>query len=227
MESLDFNGNFFFSIPTFCRSVHLFLKRQNQAAIPRPYPNETNFLLLQPVDPEFELIQRCLRGDASAQFGLYDRYVSAMYNTALRIVVQASEAEDVLQESFTKVFQRLHSFRRESTLGAWIKRIVVNTALNHLRDQKKFQFVPLEPWVEQTPDTGEIPETWDAALLQEAIKRLPDGCRVVFTLFLVENMSHKDIALDLGISESTSKTQYMRAKKLLREQLLHLPKAAI
>ncbi|MCC6283159.1 MAG: sigma-70 family RNA polymerase sigma factor [Saprospiraceae bacterium] len=150
-----------------------------------------------------------------------------MYNTALRIVVHTSEAEDVLQESFTKVFQRLHSFRRESTLGAWIKRIVVNTALNHLRQKKKLQFVPLEAWAEQAPDIGEDPETWDASMLHDAIKKLPDGCRVVFTLFLVENMGHKDIAQDLGISESTSKTQYMRAKKLLREHLLNLQKAAI
>lgn len=182
---------------------------------------------MQPVDPELELIQRCLRGDTPAQFTLYDRYVTAMYNTAVRIVVHTSEAEDVLQESFTKVFQRLHSFRRESTLGAWIKRIVVNTALNHLRQKKKLQFVALEAWAEQAPDIGEDPETWDAPMLQDAIKKLPDGCRVVFTLFLVENMAHKEIAQELGISESTSKTQYMRAKKLLREHLLNLQKTAL
>ena len=182
--------------------------------------HEQNVQPVQSADPEHELLQRCLRGESQAQYVLYNRYVTAMYNTAIRIVSQAAEAEDVLQEGFTKVFQQLHSFRSESTIGAWIKRIVVNTALQHLRAKQKLQFVDTDVLPDTADEPYEEADSWDAPLLHEAIKKLPDGCRVVFTLFAVENMGHKAIAQELGISESTSKTQYMRAKKLLKAQLL-------
>lgn len=175
---------------------------------------------MQSTDPEHELLQRCLLGESQAQYVLYNRYVTAMYNTAVRMVPQSAEAEDVLQEGFTKVFQQLHTFRSESTVGAWIKRIVVNTALQHLRKRQQLQFVALDTWTDPPDEPPDEADTWDAPMLHEAIKKLPDGCRVVFTLFAVENMGHKAIAEELGISESTSKTQYMRAKKLLKAQLV-------
>lgn len=175
---------------------------------------------VQATDPEQDLLQRCLRGESQAQFVLYNRYVTAMYNTAIRLLPQAPEAEDVVQESFTKVFQQLHTFRNESTLGAWIKRIVVNTALNILRAKRKLTFVELTNGADREDEPAADADTWDARMLHEAIKKLPDGCRVVFTLFAIEEMGHKAIAQALDISESTSKTQYMRAKKLLKDQLL-------
>ncbi len=155
-----------------------------------------------------------------AQYELYNRYVTAMYNVALRMVVHSAEAEDVLQESFAKVFQNLHTFRSEATIGAWIKRIVVTTALSHLRTKKKLQVVEMQvlPDLEDA-ETGDGEPLWDAKTVHEAIKKLPEGSRVVFNLFAVEGMSHKDIAKELNISESTSKTQYMRAKHLLKQQL--------
>lgn len=165
-------------------------------------------------------MQRCLNGESQAQFVLYNRYVTAMYNTAIRMLVQAPETEDVLQESFTRVFQQLHTFRHESSIGAWIKRIVVNTALQRLRKKQRLHFVTLESGADWADEIGESTETWDAKTVHEAIKLLPDGCRVVFTLYAVEDMGHKAIAEALGISESTSKTQYMRAKKLLKDHLL-------
>lgn len=173
-------------------------------------------------DPEQELLKRCLNGESQAQYVLYNRYVTAMYNTAIRMVVQVPEAEDVLQEGFTKVFQQLHTFRNESTIGAWIKRIVVNTALQYLRRKQQLQFVEMETWPDVAEETYQEMPVPDASMLHEAVKQLPDGCRVVFTLFAIENMPHKAIAQDLGISESTSKTQYMRAKKLLRAHLLKM-----
>ena len=168
------------------------------------------------VDNEQLLFQRCLLGEAQAQFALYNRYVTAMFNTVVRIVVQTETAEDVLQIGFSKVFQQLHRFRGESTLGAWIKKIMVNTALQYLRDKNKLQMVPISEGWDLADEVLEETDDFDAATLQEAIKKLPDGCRIVFTLYAVEDLSHKAIAEALGISESTSKTQYMRAKKLLR-----------
>ena len=184
--------------------------------------NKTTAQPVQSADPEHELLQRCLRGESQAQYVLYNRYIAAMYNTAIRIVPKVSDAEDVLQEGFTKVFGQLHTFRNESTIGAWIKRIVVNTALQHLRVKQKLQFVEVDVLPDVADEACDEADTWDAPLLHEAIKKLPDGCRVVFTLFAVENMGHKAIAQDLGISESTSKTQYMRAKKLLKAHLLSM-----
>lgn len=172
---------------------------------------------MQPTNLEKDLVQRCLKGDMRAQYDLYNRYVTAMYNVAIRIVVHQAEAEDVLQDSFTKVFQQLHTFRSEATIGAWIKRIVVTTALTHLRNKKRLQLVEIQAFPELEEENEETP--WDAKTLHEAIKKLPEGSRVVFTLFAIEEMSHKDIAKALGISESTSKTQYMRAKQLLKQHL--------
>lgn len=175
---------------------------------------------MQATDPEQNLLQRCLKGESKAQFVLYNRYVTAMYNTAIRLLPHTPEAEDVLQESFTKVFQQLHTFRSDSSLGAWIKRIVVNTALNCLREKRKLHFVTLENGTDREDEPCEETDQWDARTLHEAVKKLPDGCRVVFTLFAIEEMGHKAIASALGISESTSKTQYMRARKLLKDHLL-------
>jgi len=150
---------------------------------------------------------------------LYHRYVSAMYNTAVRILGHSGEAQDVLQEGFTRVFQQLHTFRQESSIGAWIKRIIVNTALSHLRAKKRLHFVELNQLAEQLPETTDAFVDFDAEALHYAIKKLPDGARVIFTLFAVEQMSHPAIAQQLGISESTSKSQYRRARQLLLSYL--------
>ncbi|MBK7873292.1 MAG: sigma-70 family RNA polymerase sigma factor [Saprospiraceae bacterium] len=175
---------------------------------------------MQATTAEKELLKECLAGKPRAQYELYDRYVGAMYNTAIRMMASAVEAEDVLQEGFTKVFQQLHTFRGESTIGAWIKRIIVTTALTHLRNKKKFQVVELNVVADlEDEEAEEEAPLWDAKTIHYAIQELPEGCRIVFNLFLIEGMQHKEIAEALGITESTSKTQYMRAKKLLRERL--------
>jgi RNA polymerase sigma factor (sigma-70 family) len=165
-------------------------------------------------------VRQCIAGQAVAQRLLYGRYVGAMFHTVLRLVAHRQEAEDVTQEVFVKVFQRLDSFRGESSLGAWIKRIAVNAALNHLRTANRLRMVALE---EQQPEVeeGMDEEGWahDIHCIHEAIKGLPDGCRTVFCLHLLEGYRHQDVAQMLGITESTSKTQYMRARRLVREHL--------
>jgi RNA polymerase sigma-70 factor (ECF subfamily) len=168
---------------------------------------------------EKTLVRRCLLGDAPAQRQLFQRYVGAMFHTILRLTANREDAEDLTQETFVKVFERLDSFRGDSTLGAWIKRIAVNHALNFLRQSKRLYFVALE-FHTALPDEPDIDEeSWacDIRQVHEAIKALPDGCRMVFSLHLLEGYRHQDVAEMLGITESTSKTQYMRAKRLIRE----------
>ncbi len=176
------------------------------------------------LDPEeAELISASLKGDQRAAHRLYGRYVNAMYHTVIRMVPQRAEAEDVLQDAFVQVFQKLHTFKGDSTLGAWIKKICVNMSLNHLRKAGRVSFMALETAnleakpADQGEDANEFP--MDIKLIHQRIKALPEGCRVVFSLHLLEGYQHREIAEILNISESTSKTQYRRARQLLREKL--------
>ncbi|MEO1257694.1 MAG: sigma-70 family RNA polymerase sigma factor [Bacteroidota bacterium] len=171
---------------------------------------------------EKALVDRAIRGDQQAQFALYRKYVGAMFHTVIRMVGNREDAEDVTQEVFTKVFQRLGSFRGESTLGAWIKRVTVNTALNFMRKKKRIIFQELNERTNAI-DEAEIDEAaWanDIRQIHEAIKKLPDGCRMVFNLYMLEGYKHAEVANMLGITESTSKTQFRRAKRLLKEIIL-------
>jgi RNA polymerase sigma-70 factor (ECF subfamily) len=164
---------------------------------------------------EAELIDGCLEQDRLAQKTLYDRYSQAMFTIAYRITNDYEMAADVLQEGFLKVFMNMHQFRRESTLGAWIKTIVIRTALSKIK--KRIIFEPLEPshtngWV----DWG---TRLDTEYLEKAIQNLPEGYRAVFVLIEIEGYSHKEVGEMLNISVGTSKSQLFYAKKKLREAL--------
>jgi RNA polymerase sigma-70 factor (ECF subfamily) len=164
---------------------------------------------------EAELIEGCLAQDRLAQKTLYDRYSQAMFTIAYRITNDFELAADVSQEGFLKVFSNMHQFRRESTLGAWIKTIVIRTALSKIK--KRIIFEPLEDihtsgWV----DWG---TRLDTDYLERAIQALPEGYRSVFVLIEVEGYAHKEVAAMLGISVGTSKSQLFYAKKKLREAL--------
>ena len=166
------------------------------------------------------LVEQCLNGQQQAQQDLYQKYVQAMYNVAVRMVNHSEDAEDIIQEVFVKVFRNLHTFQGESTLGAWIKRITVNTTLNFIRKEKRNKEVDLA----EGTDIPEIIEEIDAAKysmaqIHHAIKQLPERCRVVLSLFLIEGYQHQEIAAILGITVSTSKTQYRRGRQLLQEIL--------
>ena len=165
---------------------------------------------------EAELVEACLQNDPRAQQRLYDKYKRAMFTLCYRIMGDRESAEDVLQEGFVKVFRALSSFRAESTLGAWIKTIIVRTAYGKLRSNKIF-FEPLENLpATQVIDWGNYLE---AEYLEKAIMSLPDGYRSVFTLIEVEGYSHKEVAEMLHISTGTSKSQLYYAKRKLREIL--------
>lgn len=165
------------------------------------------------------LIKRSLTGDPRAQRRLYRRYVKAMYNTVIRMVPNQMDAEDILQDSFVKVFQNLKNFKGDSTLGAWIKRITINTTLNFIQRNQKISFVELNQKQEIAPIEPSKTDPVNVKLVHHAIKRLPEGARVIFTLHMLEGYQHQEIAQILNISESTSKSQFQRARKLLKAQL--------
>ena len=166
------------------------------------------------------LVEQCLAGEQQAQYELYQKYVQAMYNVVVRMVKHSEDAEDVIQEVFVKVFRNLHTFQGESTLGAWIKRITVNTTLNFIRKAKRNNEVGLDEGTE-IPELIEEIDTarYSMAQIHHAIKQLPERCRVVLSLYLIEGYQHQEIADILGITVSTSKTQYRRGRQLLQEIL--------
>ncbi|MCG8311430.1 MAG: RNA polymerase sigma factor [Cytophagales bacterium] len=166
-----------------------------------------------------ELIEACVKGDRLAQRNLYDLYSKRMFVVCLRYTKSQQEAEDVLQESFIKVFRSLKGYRGESRLDYWIKRIVVNTALNSQR--KKLYMYPMVDIddVKNEFDHSKALSNFQLEELLNMIRALPTGCQTVFNLFAIEGYSHKEIAEMLDVSEGTSKSQFARARKLLQEKI--------
>lgn len=166
-----------------------------------------------------DLIERCKKGRRDAQFELYRLYNRAMYNTALRMVQNTHDAEDLLQSTFVEVFTKLDTFRFESSVGAWIKRITVNKCINFLKS-RRLTFQELTPYnegAEEPEPSSEMP--YSVERINHAINELPDGYRMVFTLYAMEGYDHEEIGDILGITEATSKSQYSRAKSKLRDML--------
>ena len=168
---------------------------------------------------EKELIEGCTNGDRAAQKALYECYCRKMMVICQRYAKSSQEAEDILQEGFIKVFASIKSFREESKIGTWITRIMVNTALNAQR--QKLYLLPMVDVSEVTMwESEEISlSSFHLSELISMIQSLPDGCRIVFNLFAIEGYSHKEISELMGVSEGTSKSQFNRAKMLLRNKL--------
>ena len=168
------------------------------------------------------MIESCKRGDVRAQYQLYSLYNRAMFNICYRMTNQQEEAEDMLQESFTYAFSKLGSFRFESSFGAWLKRIVVNTCINHLK-KKRVDLVYTEQHDDPPPDNDAIDYEdirFKVDSVMKAVEKLPEGYRIVFSLYLLEGYDHSEIAEILGVSESTSKSQFLRAKMKIKEMLM-------
>lgn len=166
-----------------------------------------------------ELIKGCARGDRASQKALYDRYCRKMMPICLRYAPSAEEAEDILQEGFVKVFNSISKFRGESALGTWVTRIMINTALN--KQRQKMRMLPMVEVTEshQVADDDILLSQFRFEELLSVIQSLPDGCRVVFNLFAIEGYSHKEISEMLSISIGTSKSQFNRAKSLLKSRI--------
>jgi len=169
---------------------------------------------------EQELVNGCRQGQRVAQYELYRRYNRAMFGTCLRMCGNREDAEDILQGSFADVYGKLDYFRGDSTIGAWIKRIVINNCLNHLK-RRRLHFAELKEELAPAQEDQVFEEdgSMDVAKIQAAVKRLPDGYRTVLSLYLFEGFDHAEIGDVLNISEQTSKSQYSRARKRLREEL--------
>ncbi|SEJ00975.1 RNA polymerase sigma-70 factor, ECF subfamily [Dyadobacter sp. SG02] len=163
---------------------------------------------------EADLITGCLLNDRIAQRQLYDRYKKAMYTLAYRITGDFDDANDVLQDAFLEVFKHLNQFRGESTLGAWVKQIVVRKST---KKKRVVIWQNVDDYVGEGIDWGE--SEINAAHLETAILSLPDGFRTIFVLAEVEGYTHREIAVMLNISEGTSKSQLFHAKRKLRAML--------
>lgn len=167
-----------------------------------------------------ELVDRCLQGDHDAFYKLYKLYCKSMYNVSYRIVNDRDEAEDVLQESFISAFRNLTKYRGDAPFGAWLKRIVVNKAINQLKKRRAFPLSgreEVEDKIESFDPLEKFP--YSVEQVRDAIEKLPDGYRSVLTLYLIEGYDHQEIGEILSITESTSKSQFNRSKKKLREIL--------
>jgi RNA polymerase sigma factor (sigma-70 family) len=171
-----------------------------------------------------DLIDKCRNGSRLAQEEIYRLYYRAMYNTCLRMLNDRVEAEDVMQDAFLTAFLKLGQYRGEMSFGSWLKRIVVNKSIDVLR-AKKMRFEELDEKHEDETafsfesDQAQEETEQQVRKIKEAVQQLPEGFRVVLSLFLFEGYDHEEIALILGISESTSRSQLARAKKKLAEYL--------
>jgi RNA polymerase sigma-70 factor (ECF subfamily) len=175
------------------------------------------------IDKHYDLVVECKHGSKKACFELYRLYSKAMLNIAFRIVGSVDEAEDVLQDAFLDAFKRIKDFRQETTFGLWLKQIVVHRSINLLR-KRRMELVELDDEhvdgiaEEEVEDDEEI--QYKVAQVKDAMKELPDGYRVVLSLYLLEGYDHEEIGEILSISENTSRTQFLRAKRKLNEILI-------
>ncbi len=168
------------------------------------------------------IIEACKKGDERQRYKLYQLYSKAMFNVCYRMMNNREEAEDMLQEAFTLAFLKLDSFRYESGFGAWLKRIVINTCIN-AKNKRKVELTFIDEMhhfdqpVQHDKDDEEGQLT--VAGITKAMEKLPEGGRIIFSLYLLEGYDHGEIAQILNITESTSKSQFMRAKRKIIEIL--------
>lgn len=166
-----------------------------------------------------ELIESSKKGSDKARYQLYQLYSKAMFNVCYRMLGHREDAEDMLQEVFVQVFQKLESFRYESSFGSWLKTITINSCINFL-NKRKTELVYCDEIYrhDRVQEEDEKVELTTENVLK-AMEDLPEGGRLVFSLYLLEGYDHSEISQILNITESTSKTQYMRAKRRVYENL--------
>ena len=178
--------------------------------------------MVQNIDIHQQLIDQCRKGESRAQYQLYNLYAKQMLNVSYRIVSNRMEAEDVLQESFINAFTKLNSFKGDASFGSWLKRIVINKSLNVVRKKKTFYEDLNEDKIESIEEQdSEINEGYTVKDIRTAMQRLPDGYRVIFSLYMFEDLSHQEISEQLNISINTSKSQLSRAKSKLKSLMIN------
>jgi RNA polymerase sigma factor (sigma-70 family) len=167
-----------------------------------------------------ELIEQCMQGNRKAQYSIYQLYAKAMLNVCYRMMQNKEDAEDMMQDAFTDAFRRMSGFRFESTFGAWLKRIMINRCINEMRRKKaNLQFFDdMHVFAQKTEEeSNDYGLTVDQ--VRKAMRDLPSGSKMIFSLYLLEGYDHNEISEILNISVSNSKTQYMRARHRVKEIL--------
>jgi len=169
---------------------------------------------------EHELVIGCQQRNRVAQKQLYDVFGGKLFAICLRYTKNRTDAEDVLQDAFIKIYENIVTFRNDSPVEYWLRSIVVNTALNHLRQQKHLkQLDDIDGHENVLAGKELVLADFQWQQLMEFIKELPIGCQTIFNLYAIEGYQHNEIAQKLGISEGASKSQYSRARTLLQEKL--------
>lgn len=168
---------------------------------------------------EHKLIRLCKKGDAKAQYKLYKLYCKGMFNVAVRMTNNKALAEDVLQDAFIKAFSEVHKLKDEKAFGGWLKRIVINRCIDVTR-KETLVFADMETLRNQHLEIAEeVDSSVDPEMIHHLIKKLPNGAREILVLRALEGYKHAEIGERLGISESTAKTQFFRAKQLLAQMI--------
>ncbi len=170
---------------------------------------------------EFEIIKGCIDNNAAAQQELYNKYSPKMLAVCYRYAKNRDDAEDMLQEGFIKIFSQIKQFRNEGSIEGWIRRIIVHTCINIIKKNKKFNdSVDLVYAESLQSSNNDVPSIMQAKQIIDCIRLLPLGYRTVLNLFAIEGLSHKEIGQLLEIEESTSRSQYTRAKVMLQNLLI-------
>ncbi len=169
---------------------------------------------------QIELVEQCKANNRKAQMQLYKQYCEGMFCVAMRFLKNEDDAEDVLQESFVKAFQRIDQFKGEVTFGAWLKRIVVNRCIDFLKSKRQHMVELNEGYMHITEDNDwSVENDVNISDVKKAIDELPEKYRYVVQLFLVEGYDHSEISEILNISETASRTRLLRGKAQLKEML--------
>ncbi|NQU85956.1 MAG: RNA polymerase sigma factor [Mariniphaga sp.] len=171
-----------------------------------------------PNKSEIILVRQCRKGNVKAQYKLYRLYAKGMFNVAVRMVGDSQAAEDILQEAFIKVFKGLDKLKNDAAFGGWLKRIVINLCIDYSR-KERFVFIEIDDLKSNDLVVEEIDEDMDTALVHKLIKKLPEGARQILVMRALEGYKHAEIGEELGISESTAKTQFFRARHLLAKMI--------
>ncbi len=169
---------------------------------------------------EESLILSCIKGDSRAQKTLFDSFSPKFFALCLRYMKTNDQAEDALQEAMVKIFTKLPEYKGQGSFEGWMRRIVVNTCLDQIRKNQKLKFdLPIDKEEYKLSNNAHILENISAKELIEEIQKMPPGYRVVFNMFAIEGYSHQEIAEKLGVKESTSKSQYLRARAYLKDRI--------
>ena len=172
---------------------------------------------------EANLLEGCLAGDRHCQKALYEQYKVPLFRLCLRYSNSRADAEDILQDGFIRIFSDLHQYSGKGALGGWIRRVMVNTALQHIRKNKRIpQLVEVDQIAELREADEQIYSRIGAKALTKMIQELPPGYRMIFNLYVIDGYTHQEIADQLNISINTSKSQLSKAKATLRKKLEYL-----